>query len=130
MEVNQKEQALFKDDFIECFNPVRLLDCVYDLHSQAYSKPNDIGFMAHKIVFLTFIILAYSTASAKTIHEKTRTEYALKFHEAFILQSVGQSTSAFNRFQEAFCQGTESGESAKKLQIVTNFIGIDNMVLA
>ncbi len=71
-----------------------------------------------KILFIIFVcIFARSEA---TVPESTRIEYALKFHEAFVLQSIGQSTQAFNLFLEAFRLGTNAGESSKKLQIVAD----------
>lgn len=54
------------------------------------------------------------------VPENTRKEYAIKFHEAFVLQSMGRSTVAFHHFLEAFNLGKNSGESSAKLQIIAD----------
>ncbi len=72
-----------------------------------------------KLIFYVLIFFG-SAAHSSEPPESVRKGYALKFHEAFILQSIGQSTGAFNRFLEAFQQGTDAGESPKKLQAAAN----------
>ena len=71
------------------------------------------------IAFLCFFVFCSNIYSANT-SENIRKEYVLKFHEAFVLQSVGKSTQAFDRFLEAFRLGTNAGEPPKKLQVIAN----------
>jgi hypothetical protein len=73
-----------------------------------------------KNLILCICIFGYSLCYSANIPDTVKKEYALKFHEAFILQSVGNSTQAFFTFQNAFQQGTQVGESPQKLQAIAN----------
>jgi len=67
------------------------------------------------LLFTCFLNSSYAVTS-----ESKRREYALKFHEAFVLQSIGLSTQAFNRFLDAFNLGMKEGESSRKLQVIAD----------
>lgn len=71
-------------------------------------------------IFLFSFLFYGSLGHSATISLAERKECAMKFHEAFILQSVGQSTQAFFLFQSAFQQGLQIGESPKNLQAIAN----------
>ena len=54
------------------------------------------------------------------ITDEEKTQYGLKFHEAFILQSLGQSTKAFFTFQNGYVQASQLGEDPRKLIAISN----------
>jgi hypothetical protein len=73
-----------------------------------------------KSLAVFIFIFLHSTCFSANISSSVRREYALKFHEAFLLQSIGQSSQAFYSLQSAFQQGTRVGESPQKLQAIAD----------
>lgn len=61
------------------------------------------------------IILLLLSATCFAITNDERTQYGMKMHEAFVLQSVGQSTKAFFTFQNGYMQASQLGEDPRKL---------------
>jgi len=52
-------------------------------------------------IFAFLLMTCNCFAATSDIPASVRLSYALKFHDAFILQSCGLSTMSFNRFAEA-----------------------------
>lgn len=73
-----------------------------------------------KSLALLIFIFFHSACCSANIPSSVRREYALKFHEAFLLQSIGQSSQAFYSLQSAFQQGSRAGESPQKLQVIAD----------
>lgn len=69
--------------------------------------------------FLLFLLLIGMKAFPE-VPESAREEYAVKLHQAFVLQCEGKSTQAFYSFQNGFQQGIKAGESSAKLQVVAD----------
>lgn len=66
--------------------------------------------MLYRILFL--LCVCYNAFTE--IHESIRRVCALKMHEGFLLQSIGQSTSAFFTFNEGYQNALMGGVSVKK----------------
>ena len=66
------------------------------------------------IVALLFSIHCFA------ITDEEKTQYGLKMHEAFVLQSLGQSTRAFFAFQNGYMQASQLGEDPRKLIVISN----------
>ena len=47
-------------------------------------------------------------------------EYATKMHHAFVLQSLGKSTTAFYTFDDGYKQALQAGENPAKLKAIYN----------
>jgi hypothetical protein len=57
-------------------------------------------------------------AGTLNVPESVRRNYALKFHEAFILQSSGLSTKAFYLFKDAYNEALAAGETPAKVYLM------------
>jgi len=78
------------------------------------------GVVARIFIFLGFCCLAITSGYASTLEvpEAKRRSYAMKFHEAFILQSSGLSTKAFYLFKDAYNEAIAAGESPLKVYLM------------
>lgn len=70
-----------------------------------------------KMIFALFItcLTIHCYGGTYDVPETVRKDYALKFEEAFSLQSYGLSTKAFYLFQEAYQTALQAGEVPQKL---------------
>lgn len=72
--------------------------------------------------FLLFILVTFvSKASfALSVSADIRREYAIKFHEAFVLQSTGETRRAYYCFKTAQQLAQKAGESRYKIQLMND----------
>jgi|SRR3989344_4662309 len=66
------------------------------------------------------LVLVIGMKAFPEVPTSTRQEYAVKLHQAFLLQCEGKSGQAFNSFQSGFQQGIKAGESPIKLQVIAD----------
>lgn len=71
-----------------------------------------------KILICLFIFSISSLNAA--ISDQQKMAYGLKLHEAFILQSLGQSTKAFFTFQSGYMEASQAGENPRRLAAITS----------
>lgn len=67
---------------------------------------------------LSLLMIHNCYAATSDIPCSIRLSYALKFHEAFIIQSYGWSTMSFNKFCEAYREALAAGESMQKITFI------------
>ncbi len=69
---------------------------------------------------LVFILTPLSNLFGHSISNESRREYAIKFHEAFVLQSIGSTRKAYYCFKIAQQLAQKAGESSQKIQIMND----------
>ena len=71
--------------------------------------------MRNVVLILALFVARFCFATASF---EVKYNYANQFHQAFITQSLGQSTKAFYTFQNAFMEAQRVGENPAKLQAI------------